>query len=172
MKSLFIYLFAGLLFIQNSSSAQVQSVSLQAGGLTCSMCSRAIYKSLKKIPEVSAVKEDIAHSTYHIQFKNPDQISISALRKAVEDAGFSVVRLELKTKFDHQEVRNDSTLRINDQTFWFVGIHPQSLDGEKSLLLIDKEFLLEKDRKKYPAVAAEDKASGGDKVYHVTLLAS
>ena len=96
------------------------------------MCSRAIYKSLKKIPEVSAVKEDIAHSTYHIQFKNPDQISISALRKAVEDAGFSVVRLELKTKFDHQEVRNDSTLRINDQTFWFVGIHPQSLDGHAS----------------------------------------
>src|SRR5262249_24357779 len=156
----------------SSVFSQVQSVSLQAGGLTCSMCSRAIYKSLKKMPEVLAVKEDIAHSTYLIQYKDTENISLDNLKKAVEDAGFSVVRLELKTRFENLEIGKESFVKINDQLFYFIGVPPQSVSGEKKLLVLDKDFLLEKDRKKYESVFPDEKKQAGEKIYHVTLLAS
>ena len=76
-----------------SSIAQIQSVSLQASGLTCSMCSRAIYKSLQKVPNVADVQEDIEHSSYHIRFSDPSRASLENLKKAVQDAGFSVARM-------------------------------------------------------------------------------
>jgi copper chaperone CopZ len=86
-------------FAQTASpDAQIESVKIQASGLTCSMCSRAIYKSLLKVPSVAKVEEDIQHSTYTIQFKDHAKIVLDDLRKAVKDAGFSVAKLEVRTK--------------------------------------------------------------------------
>src|ERR1700754_2194819 len=108
MKPLHIYLLVFGMFAQSLAFSQIQSVSLQASGLTCSMCSRAIYKSLKKLPSVANVKEDIAHSSYHIQFKNAQQASLADLKKAVLDAGFSIAWMEVKANFNNVEVANDS----------------------------------------------------------------
>jgi len=158
------------LLIQSVASSQIQSVSLQASGLTCSMCSRAIYKSLKKLPSVAKVQEDIAHSSYHIQFKDAQTASLADLKKAVLDAGFSVAWMEVKANFNNVEVANDSSLKLDDFTFFFVDIKKQKLNGERKLLIVDKDYLLEKDRKKY-AVTPELKtaAAEGDRIYHVTL---
>jgi|SRR5450432_561506 len=166
MKNLFIVFC--LMFAVNAY-AQIQSVTLQASGLTCSMCSRAIYKSLQKVPSVGKIQEDIEHSSYHIRFSDPAKISLENLKKAVLDAGFSVAWMEVKVLVKNEEIASDSSLKFNGLVFQFVDIPKQMLNGEHSLLILDKDFILEKDRKKYPGSFEANKAEG---IFHVTLLKS
>lgn len=173
MKSIHLYMMALGLFIQSVAFAQIQSVTLQASGLTCSMCSRAIYKSIQKVPGVSRVKEDIEHSSYHIQFSDPSNVSLENLKKAVVDAGFSVAWMEVKANFDHTDVASNSSLKINGLSFNFVDIDKQTLQGEKKLLILDKDYLLEKDRKKYGgSYESKPAIEGGENIFHVTLSQS
>jgi copper chaperone CopZ len=147
-----------------SASAQIQSVTLQAGGLTCSMCSRAIYKSLQKVPGVIHVDEDIEHSSYHVKFSDPSKVSPEALKTAVKDAGFSIVRLELLVSFDQAAVMNDSTIRMGNLDLQFVKPAQKPSSGNHQLLIIDKDYLLDKDRIAYPG-----NPEAGSNWFHVTL---
>jgi copper chaperone CopZ len=173
MKSIHIYMVALALLIQSSVIAQIQSVSLQARGLTCSMCSRAIYKSLQKVPDVANVQEDIEHSSYQVRFNNPSLISPEKLKKAVLDAGFSVAWMELNINFKNTEVASDSSLKLNELIFYFVAVNKQILNGEKKLLIVDKDYLQEDDRKKFTGkFGSEVSGVNGEKIYHVTLSKS
>jgi copper chaperone CopZ len=170
MKPLHIYMLVFGLLVKSVAFSQIQSVSLQASGLTCSMCSRAIYKSLKKLPSVADVKEDIAHSSYQIHFKDAQKASLADLKKAVLDAGFSVAWMEVKANFNNVEVASDSTLKLDDFTFLFVDIQKQKLNGERKLLILDKDYILEKERKKYAGTfESKTAAADGDRIFHVTL---
>jgi len=173
MKSIHLLMTAVGLLITSVTIAQIQSVSIQASGLTCSMCSRAIYKALLKVPAVSDVKEDIEHASYHVQFSDPSKVSPDKLQKAVTGAGFSVAWMEVKANFNNTEVASDSSLKINDLIFNFVDIRKQTLNGERELLIVDKDYLLEKDRKKYPG-SYQTKPVAGDRgnTFHVTLIQS
>jgi copper chaperone CopZ len=173
MKSVHIYMMVMALFVQSSVIAQIQSVSLQARGLTCSMCSRAIYKSLQKVPNVANVQEDIEHSSYHVQFNNPSLISPEKLKKAVLDAGFSVAWMEVNINFHNTEVASDSSLKLNELIFYFVDVNKQILNGEKKLLIVDKDYLQEGDRKKFIRSNGSGlSGDNGEKIYHVTLSKS
>ncbi len=131
MKSVHIYMMVVALFVQSSVIAQIQSVSLQARGLTCSMCSRAIYKSLQKVPNVANVQEDIEHSSYQVQFSNPSLISPEKLKKAVLDAGFSVAWMEVNINFHNTEVASDSSLKLNEVIFYFRGRQQANTERRK-----------------------------------------
>jgi copper chaperone CopZ len=170
MKSIHIYLMAFGIFIHSVAFSQIRSVTIQASGLTCSMCSRAIYKSLQKVSFVSNVQEDIEHTSYHIQFSDPEKVSLDNLKKAVQDAGFTVARMEVKANFKNADVASDSTLKIDDLIFYFVGISKQHLNGDENLLILDKDFLLEKDRKKYAGeYGALVQPASSERIFHVTL---
>lgn len=91
-------LFTAPLFAQSDTT----SVSIKAAGLTCSMCSKAIYKSLLKVPAVSKVDPDIKGSGYTVYFKENQPIKLDALKKAVEKAGFSVASMKVNVKAKKQ----------------------------------------------------------------------
>lgn len=99
MKTFFILLFSlftTTLLAQKDTTkttGDIESVSLTASGLTCSMCSKAIYKSLQKVPSVSKVDVDIENSVYNIFFKKDQEVNLKALEQAVTDAGFSVAKM-------------------------------------------------------------------------------
>jgi copper chaperone CopZ len=158
---------------QNSATSQIKSVTLQASGLTCSMCSRAIYKSLQKVSDVSKVEEDIEHTSYHIWFSDPSGVSLDNLKKAVVDAGFSVASMKVNADFKNVPIASDSSLQINDLIFRFVDIRTQHLNGEKTLLILDKDYLQDKDRKKYNGLFESIPVTGGgERIFHVTLRQS
>jgi copper chaperone CopZ len=163
------------IFLFHVSYGQVESVSLQASGLTCSMCSRAIYKSLVKVPGVAKVTEDIEHSSYLIEFKDQGKISPDDLKKAVRDAGFSVARMELRANFNHVAIPANAPLLYGGISFVFVGTDRQELNGEQRLIVVDKDFLSDKERQKYARVTENAPAGAarvGDRVYHVVIRQS
>ena len=161
------FLFVIAMMVSLSSFAQIKSANLIASGLTCSMCSKAIYKSLVKVPTIQDIKVDIKNSSYLITFKDGQNVSLDALRKAVEDAGFSVASLKVTANFDKTEVGPDSRVSLQGGTYRFVRTSKQTLQGMKTFTVVDKNYLPANEHKKY----AQDIAlqSANEKVYHVIL---
>ena len=181
MKSLFL---AVALLIAAPSFAQIESASLKADGLTCSMCSKAIYKSLMRVPFIQKVDVDIEHSVYNISFKPGAPVSPDRLAKAVTDAGFSVGKLAITARFNGIPVEKDTHLPFDGAIYHFLNVPKQTLTGEKTFTLVDKAFMPAPERRKYRAYTAMDcfetgvmqaccaKSAGvasGTRVYHVAL---
>src|SRR6476620_9292267 len=125
-------IFIGLLgLFVASAQAQFTKASLQASGLTCSMCNNAIYKALKALPFVASVDANVKTATFNIVFKDNVVADIDALKNAVEDAGFSVSSFNVTGKFDHLAIGNDKHIVIGDRHFHFVKVNDQVLNGEK-----------------------------------------
>lgn len=147
MKKILISICILLTVIQ--LQAQFKSASLTASGLTCAMCTKAINNSLEQLPFIKSVKPDIKNSAFAISFNEDVSVDFDQLKKAVEDAGFSVAVLKATAQFNNTAVKHDTHIKIDGRHYHFVNISEQTLNGEKTLTLIDKDFLPAKQFKKF-----------------------
>ena len=180
MKKILIA-FALLFFIK--AEAQVTKVSLQASGLTCSMCSNAINKSLKTLDFVENVKADVSSSTFEIIIKTGTAANFDLLKKKVEDAGFFVAKMIVTLNVNQVEVSNDAHVNIDGKMFHFLNTDKKLINGETSFKILDKGFVSAKEFKKnsklttmacyqtgYMGSCCKDKNSkSGTRIYHVTI---
>jgi copper chaperone CopZ len=176
-------LFICLLLPVTFSNAQVKRVSLQASGLTCSMCSRAIYKALQSVDFVENVDANIRTSTFEITFKPEVDVDFDKLKKKVEDAGFFVAAFWATIHFDNLKIKTDEPVTAAGKTLMFVHVAEQELNGDKTVRFIDKGYLPVKEYKKnsalttkecYKTGTADASYTGtsimkGSRVYHVTI---
>lgn len=180
-----IIIFFSLLFLGLFSQGQFKSATLQASGLTCSLCSKSILKSIEKIPFVQSVKADIQTSGFEIEFQENQVIDFDQIKKAVEDAGFSVARLDVQAIMSETAIQSDSHIEMGGVLLHFMNVKKQQLEGATKLRIIDKSFLPAKDYKKMSqytkmtcfqtgvmescctSTASTPKTS--KRVYHVTL---
>ncbi len=166
-----------------TANAQFSNARLEATGLTCALCTKAINSALEALPYIEKVDVDIVTTSFLIDFKSNTAVDIDGIRKAVEDAGFSVGKLTLTGQFDNVAVKNDEHVKINDHVFHFVKIKPQTLAGEQSVTIVDKNFLTAKTYKTYQKATSkacmttgkaadccdESGAKPGERIYHVTI---
>lgn len=166
-----------------TTRAQFKSASLQAAGLTCAMCTKAINKALEQVPFVQSVKVDIKSSSFLVTFKEGAPVDFDVMKKAVEDAGFSVAKLKVTGVFDKVDVQNDAHVQIDGKTFHFLNINKQTLQGEKAITLVDKDFVSAKEYKKYSAATSmaciktgkaqscctKEGIAADTRIYHVTI---
>ena len=130
-----------------SASAQVTKVSLQASGLTCSMCSNAINRALQKLDFVDKIDADIKTYTFEITFKSNSNVDFDMIKRKVEGAGFSVSGFLITMNFNKVLAKQNQPVIIGDKTFLFVNKIEQLLDGEKQVKLLDKGFVSAKEYK-------------------------
>ncbi len=172
-----------IVFVSLRSDAQFTKADLQATGLTCAMCSNAIYKALVALPFIEKVKPDIKNSAFHIEFKKEPTFEIDAIKRAVEDAGFSIGSFKITGNYDGLKVANDQHVSIGNDVFHFLDISEQSLSGEKTITVVDKDYLTTKQFKKFSS--ATDMAciktgkaadccmkagvASGTRIYHATI---
>ena len=181
MKKLFVIGIFTMLIQQ--ATAQFSKADLQATGLTCAMCSNAINKALQKVSFVESVESDIKNSSFAIVFRKDASVNIDALKEAVEDAGFSVGGLRLTGLFNELKIASDQHIKIGNSHFHFISVKDQVLNGEKTVTVVDKNFISEKQFKKYSSATKMDcirtgKAgtccrneglAEGERVFHVTI---
>ena len=181
MKKIVILVMVSLVVL--SSQAQFTKANLQATGLTCAMCSNAINKALMEVPFVESVKSDIKNSAFNIVFKQGQEVKIDELRKAVEDAGFSVGSLKMTGSFNDLKIENDKHVAIGKDVFHFLNVNDQLLTGEKTITIVDKNFLTNKQFKKISsatkmsclqtgkaaACCVKEGVPAEARVYHVTI---
>ena len=146
MKSLFVSV---LLFFGIAVQAQVTKVSLQASGLTCSMCSKAVKTALEEVAFVEKVQVDIKDQRYNLSFKEGSKVDLDALNKAVQDAGFSVASLQVTAGVNKVKLEKDEHLKIGDQYFHFLNAASQTIDGTVTFSVVDKGFVTARQFKKY-----------------------
>jgi copper chaperone CopZ len=181
MKKLFIFL--SILLVAFAANAQFKSASLQAAGLTCAMCTKAINKALDRLPFISKVEPDIKNSAFQITFKEGVEVDFDALKNAVEEAGFSVAKLKITAAFNNVAIENDSHVQLNGKTFHFLNVSNQKLNGQKTFVLVDKNFVSDKEFKKFSAATkmscvqtgkaanccVKDGVPQNARVFHVTI---
>ncbi len=177
-----ICLIIAVLFAINSS-AQITSANLQASGLTCSMCSNAINKALKSVDYVDKVMANIKNSSFEISFKPNAKVDFDQLKKKVEDAGFHVAKLTANLQFNNQEINADTHIKMNGMVFHFLNVKNQTLNGSKTIQVLDKGFVSAKEFKKNEVYTKMDcyktgvtgscctknGLTPGDRIYHVTI---
>jgi copper chaperone CopZ len=180
MKKTFLSI--SLLFAVIISNAQFTSARLTAAGLTCAMCTKAIFNSLEKLPSVSKVEPDIANSAFTISFKNGAAVDPDVLKGAVEEAGFSVSKLNLTGSFSNVQIGKDAHVVLAGNTYHFMGAGKNVLNGQQTLQVVDRKFLSAREFKKYGAAGHACLESGkaehccpqgvavnNRRIYHVTL---
>jgi copper chaperone CopZ len=163
MKKIFLLLICCWTICAN---AQVQKVNLQASGLTCAMCSKAIYKAVSAISFVDTVLVNIEASTYDIRFDKETIPRFDQIAKAVVDAGFSVANLTVMVNFDKQAVDKNGLFTLDGINYKLMGTLPTTLQGSKKMQLIGKQYMLPKDLKKIPVAQLGNVASN---IYLVSL---
>ena len=180
MKNIF---FITVLLYATITHAQVQKVSLQASGLTCSMCSRAIFKALMSVDFVENVDANIKNSTFEITFKPNADVDFDKLKNKVEDAGFFVADFRATIHFDNMKIKNDTLIETIGKNFMFLHVAEQELNGDKTVKLLDKGYLSAKEYKKNntlttkecyrtgiaDAADVEHGISKGARIYHITI---
>lgn len=117
--------------------AQVSKIELKATGLTCSMCSNAIFKQLKNIPEVEEVKTDLNNNAFIVTLKNGATVSPNDFKAKVEGAGFFVGSFIVATNAAFVQNSNYIILQGNAKQ-----------TGEVKFQILDKGFVTEKEYKK------------------------
>lgn len=180
MKQLCII--SAFILVSLGAQAQVHKANLQASGLTCSMCSKAVLNALQKLPFVKAVDVAIEKQEYEISFKADRSVNIDALSKAVEDAGFSVARLFVTANVSPQKLEQDKHISIGGQTFHFLNAKGQQLPPVAQFKVVDKSFVTAKEFKKYSSLSkmtcvqtgkmetcCAKNTAASNRVYHVML---
>lgn len=166
-----------------AADAQIKTVTIQASGLTCSMCSNSINKALKTIAYVDQVNANIKNSTFEISFTSNENISFDLLKKKVEDAGFFVAKMEVALLVENLMVSNDEHVELNGTMYHFLNVGEKLLNGSQVFRLLDKGFVSSKEYKKNQKFTSmecyhtgvvgscckkKDKLKG-TRIYHVTL---
>jgi copper chaperone CopZ len=146
-KILIVLCLTGLAFLTNAQS--IKGVTLQASGLTCSMCSKAVYKALLKVPFVQKVDVNIKDQQYSLSFKEGTTIDFDAIDKAVEDAGFSVAVFKVDAQLPEAILQKDQHMAIGNQQFHFLNANGQHLSGAVSFTIVDKKYTSAKEYNKY-----------------------
>lgn len=137
-----------LLSISVVANAQIKKATLQASGLTCAMCAKSVYTNLTSLSFVDSVSTDLNASAFEIKFKEGQHVDPEALRKKVEDAGFSVSQLHLEFDADNHKIEHDTHVKVGNSYYHFVNVKSNEYNGPITLHIIDKEYLTAKDHKK------------------------
>lgn len=181
MKLFFIIIAAAL--FGAPAQAQFTNASLQASGLTCSMCSKAVKTALDKVSFVDKVDVDLKTQEYKLTFKQDAAVDFDALSKAVENAGFSVSGLKVTADVSGADVQKDMHVKIGNQYFHFLNAANQTLNGNTTFSLVDKQFVSAKAFKKWSAASkmecvqtgrtakccTSDGVAAGTRVYHAVI---
>ena len=145
------------------SEAQVSSVSIQASGLTCSMCSNAINKSLKTLDFVDKVDADMSDYTFVVTFKPGGRVDFDLLKNKVESAGFAVCSFVATVHFNAVQASEANPLVTETAKIIFPAGTDTVLNGDQKIRLLDKGFVSAKEYKKHAPFGYEPRA------YHVSF---
>lgn len=123
-----------------SINAQIKSAEVLASGLTCSMCSKAIFKALSQLDFVETVKVNIETSVYQLSFKKDSAVKIEGIRDAVYDAGFAIAKLSITADWKDKTAVKD--LVFNDlgyQFKWQTKVN-KTLSSNQKVVIVNKDI--------------------------------
>ena len=169
-KTFFAMLFAFTFSIMSYS--QIMKAEIVATGLTCSMCSNAINKQLKALPEVDNIVTDLNTNTFTVLFKKDNTITPQRLKQSVEKAGFFVGSMVITFTLDNPKLDEKKSVSQGENTYVFLDSDSKEVTEEIKAKVLDKGFVTQKEYKKLVKSLAQHPTylAGNEKTYHLKLI--
>ena len=86
-------------------------VTIPIGGMTCAACSARIERVLGKLEGVTSASVNLATEKATVHYDS-QQIKLSAIRQAIEKAGYQALEIEKKSAVDEDKLRKQKAIRI------------------------------------------------------------
>lgn len=161
INKIYVLVASAVLMFSIKSNAQIVKAEIRATGLTCSMCSNAINKQLKTLPEVSNVETDLNTNTFTVTLKEVNELSPKTFKEKVEKAGFFIGSLIITAK--SETINKSPYILVNDY---------KNNASEVQFQVVDKGYVTEKEFKKisksYKDIATYLANSEDD--FHIKIL--
>lgn len=169
LKKQFILLV--MLFGVMNSYSQISKAEIIATGLTCSMCSNAINKQLKALPEVEKVMIDLNSNTFMVQLKKDNHITPQQLRANIEKAGFFVGSMVLTMDVDAGKAMDNTSFKNASGTYVFVDAKEKIANGTFRLKVLNSGFVTKKEYKQSAKMLSKYSALGSQEgTYYVKAI--
>lgn len=131
-----------------SSWAGIKWADIGVNGLTCSICSRSVEMSVRRLDFVDNVVMSLETTEARIYFKPGALIDLNQLSRAVVNAGFSVRFVRLEIAFDDIALNKDGSFVFQGQAYQWLDFK-DSAEGQVALELVDESFLPRKESAKW-----------------------
>lgn len=89
------------------------NVTLPIGGMTCAACAQRVEKGIKKLEGVTNVSVNFATEKATVSY-DPQKVRLSAIREAVEKAGYKALEINKADATDQDRVRKQKEIK----TLW------------------------------------------------------
>jgi len=96
-----------VLLLALSPLAAAKTIEMDVNGLVCGFCAQGIEKTLKSLPATEAVFVSLEHRLVAVKLKEGNDIDDATLRKALKDAGYTVVAIR-RTERSLDELRQQA----------------------------------------------------------------
>lgn len=168
----FILLACFVLITGLKSYSQIAKAEIIATGLTCSMCSNAINKQLKAMPEVESVATDLNTNTFTVVFKKNNSLSPKVLKNSVEKAGFFIGSMVLTMVFDNLKIEDNLVVKKENATFIFVDSKSKIGSETTRVQVLDKGYVTQKEYKKLEKSFSKyaSYAAGNENDFHLKTI--
>jgi len=89
----------------------VKTVTIPIEGMTCAACAARVEKAIGKLDGVLQVSVNFATEKAVVEY-DPGKTRLSAIRQAVEKAGYKALSIEKKSLVDEDKLRKEKEIRI------------------------------------------------------------
>ena len=156
----------------STAFAQINKAEIIATGLTCSMCSNAIYKQLLRIPAIEKVETNLNTNTFTVYTKNENQLKPNELKENVEKSGFFIGSLIVYLPSDSLKIQDMKTLIQGATLYEFITDAAKINLVQTKVKLYDKGYVTAREFKKNNTKSSSSWAIGSSplEVYHVKRM--
>ena len=102
IQGLFIFLLVG---ISTSVWAGTKRLVLRVDGLACPFCAYGLEKKIMRMPGVLSYDADLEKGEVNVSIKDDADVDVGFLQKAVEDAGFTLRKVLVRTADGNKELK-------------------------------------------------------------------
>ena len=88
----------------------INEVTIPIGGMTCASCSARVEKVLNKLEGVTAATVNLATEKATVHYDS-QRVKLSAIKQAIEKAGYQALEIEKKTAVDEDKLRKEKEIR-------------------------------------------------------------
>ena len=152
--------------LQNSM-AGISWADIGVNGLTCSMCTRSVEMSIRRLNFVDTVVMSLEAAEGRIYFDTSTPVNFEQLAKAVVNAGFSVRFIKVQFNFNDIEIGTDGMFSYQGQGFKWIDFKTKPDKAQVALQLIDEGFLPKKESTQLKKKINSSKAPATQKILHV-----
>lgn len=70
------------------------TIKAEVNGMVCAFCAKGIEKKLKSLPETQSTFVDLSQRVVVLELKDGQNVSDAAFSQVIQDAGYSVAKIE------------------------------------------------------------------------------